>query len=48
MENSQNSFSVPRWLLEMGCSRFWGLHVGGSGVIFFATGKTYKKIIKVS
>jgi hypothetical protein len=24
MENSQNSFSVPRWLLEMGCSGTWG------------------------
>jgi hypothetical protein len=22
MENSQNSFSVPSWLLEMGCFRF--------------------------
>jgi hypothetical protein len=22
MENSQNSFSVPRWIMKMGCFRF--------------------------
>jgi hypothetical protein len=37
MENSQNSFSVPRWLLEMGCSGTWGQHVGGNGVLSLAT-----------
>jgi hypothetical protein len=40
-----NSASVLRWLLGMGCFRFWGLHVGGNGVLFFARGK--KKYIKV-
>jgi hypothetical protein len=38
--------SVLRWLLGMGCFRFWGLHVGGNGVLFFAMGKKYKKNYK--
>jgi hypothetical protein len=42
MENSQNSFSVPRWLLEMDCSGTWGQHVGGNGVLSLATDKKYK------
>jgi hypothetical protein len=43
MENSQNSFSVPRWLLKMGCSRNWGSTRGGNGVLSLATGKKFKK-----
>jgi hypothetical protein len=42
MENSQNSFSVPKLLLEMGCFRF------GNGFFSFAKGKKYLKNYKIS
>jgi hypothetical protein len=47
---SQNSFTLPRWLSEMGCFRWtnWDLHVGGHGVLPLATGKKFKNINKTS
>ena len=37
----------PVWGLHLGYTRggiytWWGIHVGGKGVLFFATGKTNK------
>ena len=42
MENSQNSFSVPKWIMKMGCFRFWIYTWMGMG--FFPLPRTKKKL----
>jgi heme exporter protein D len=44
MENSQNSFSVPRWFLEMGCFGFGVYMWVGVGLFSLPRAKNIKKL----